>query len=266
MFSKDWLQITLDFFNVDFVFEKQTSLIKQEIYYQIWNFKVFWKEYFKNYTFEQWNFLTYVDLWSWWHTYQLEWLLSWDLINEKTKLLYVHTLDHKNEVFWYQEFSNKLNNVQFFEIKQKLSIYDCDYEDEILEICKIIKENKKQNLKTILYFDCNTFFFMYLKRTLNNQLFNAWTLIFEWFHLFSFYFKELSNLKQFCKENDAIFWIRVDQSKNLKNIELLANNDLKRFITLHKSYNNIFWSISITYRSIKDKKNVYWIVTYKNEK
>lgn len=266
MFSKDWLQISLDFFNVDYVFEKSTSIIKDWIRNQMNDFKSFWKNYFKNYTFEMWNFLTYVDLWSWWHTYQLEWLLSWDLINEKTKLLYVHTLDHKNEVLWYEEFQKQNENIQFFEIKPKLSIYDCDYEEEIKDLYKIIRENKKQNLKTILYFESNTFFFMYLKRTLNNQLFNAWTLIFEWFHLFSFYFKELSNLKQFCKENDAIFWIRVDQSKNLKNIELLANNDLKKFITLHKSYNNIFWSISITYRSTKDKKNVYWIVTYKNEK
>ena len=70
MISKDWLKITLDFFKVDFNVD-QTVVNNENIRNQVQNYLDFWREFFKNYTFEQWNFLICNNRLAWWHFYVL---------------------------------------------------------------------------------------------------------------------------------------------------------------------------------------------------
>lgn len=263
MISKDGLKITLDFFKVDFNID-QTVVNNLNIRNQVQNYLDFWREFFKNYTFEQWNFLTCYNRLSWWHFYTLEWLLSWNLINEKTKLLYIYSQSHKHEVLDDEKFKHQLENIQCIEINEKSSINDSDYEESIKEILDTIKTNKIQGYKTVVYFDLNIFFFLYLKKALNNDKFSAISLIFEWFQLFRFYSEELLNFKKYCEENDAIFWIQTYEVRTLDSIYFIMNENLMKNLTIHKSYKRIFWSIATTIRSLDRKRNVYWLITYQN--
>lgn len=263
MISKDWLKVSLDFFKVDFNID-QTVINNENIRNQVQNYLDFWREFFKNYTFEQWNFLICNNRLAWWHFYILEWLLSWNLINEKTKLLYIYPQSHKHEVLEDEIFKHQLENIQCIEINEKSSINDSNYDESIKEILDTIKTNKIQGYKTVVYFDLNIFFFLYLKKALNHDKFSALSLIFEWFQLFRFYVDELLNFKKYCEENDAIFWIHTYEVKTLDSIYFVMNENLMKNLTIHKSYRRIFWSIATTIRSLERKRNVYWLVTYQN--
>ena len=266
MVSKDDLKISLDFFKVDFNVD-QTVVNNENIRNQVQNYLDFWREFFKNYTFEQWNFLICNNRLAWWYFYTLEWILSWNLINEKTKLLYIYTKNHKHEVLEDERFKHQLENIQYIEIEEKYSINDCDYDESIKDILDTIKLNKIQGYKTVVYFEWNSFFFLYIKKALNNEKFSALSLVFNWFQLFRYYFEELVNLKKYCEEHDAIFWIYTyEVVRTLESIYFVMNENLTKYITIHKSYKRIFWSIATTIRSLDRNKNIYWLVKYQNFK